>query len=74
MNDQTMSDRLAVIAVSVLLILTAWSNATVMLIASLLWLILFALISKKNITPGGALAAAIGFLIAIGISLVTVFQ
>ena len=71
MNDQSILDKFAVMAVSLLLILTAWSNATVMLIVSILWLVLFALISKKNITRGGVLAATIGFVIAIGIALVT---
>ena len=74
MNDQTQSDKFAAIAVSVLLILTAWTNAKAMLIISFFWLILFVLISKKSITPGGALTAAIAFLIAIGISLVILFS
>jgi hypothetical protein len=73
MNHQSISDKLAVIAVSMLLILTAWTNAAVMLIVSILWLILFSLISKENITRGGALAATIGFVIAIGISLILLF-
>ena len=34
MNDQSIFDKAAVIAVSVLLILTAWNNATVMFIVA----------------------------------------
>jgi len=71
MNNQSLSDSLAALAASLLLILTAWSNTTVMLFVSILWLFLFALISRKNMTRGGALAATIGFVIAIGVALVT---
>jgi hypothetical protein len=73
MNDQSISDKFAAIVVASLLIITAWGNAMVMLIVSALGLVVFALISGKNISRGGALAATIGFVIAIAISLVMLF-
>lgn len=73
MNDQSISDKIAAIVVALLLILTAWGNATVMLIVSILGLVVMVLISRKNITRGGALAATVGFVLAIIIALVTLF-
>jgi hypothetical protein len=73
MDNQSRLDKLAAITVALLLILTAWGNAVVMFIVASLGLVVFVLISQKNITRGGALAAAVGFALAIGISLVTLF-
>jgi hypothetical protein len=72
MNDKSTSDKLAAIVVALLLILTAWGNATVMLIISILGLILL-LIFRQNITRGGTLAAAVGFVLSVGIALATLF-
>ena len=70
MNNLSTSDKLSAVVVAVLIILTAWGNATVMLIVSILGLVamLFALSGKKPL--GGYFAATVGFVLAIGISLV----
>ncbi|MCJ7667742.1 MAG: hypothetical protein MUP04_05595 [Anaerolineae bacterium] len=70
MNNQTLSDKFAAIAIAVLLILTAWGNALAMLIVSLLGLVVGFLFFRKSIARGGALAATVGFVLAIIIALV----
>ena len=73
MSDQSLSDKFAAIIVALLLLLMAWGNATVMLIVSILGLGLFMLIFRHNILRGSALAAAMGFVLSIGIALATLF-
>jgi hypothetical protein len=73
MDNQSISDKLSAIVVAVLLILAAWGNATVMLIVSILGLVAMLLFFRKNITRGGALTAAVGLALAIGIALVILF-
>jgi hypothetical protein len=70
MNNQTLSDKFAVIAIAVLLILTAWGNALAMLVVSVLGLVVGLLFFRKSIARGGALAATVGFVLAIIIALV----
>ena len=74
MDHQSISDKISAIVVAVLLILAAWGNATVMLIVSILGLVAMLLFFRKNITRGGALAAAVGLALAIGIALVILFR
>ena len=74
MNNQSLNDTLAAVAVGVLLILTAWGNAVVMLVVSVLGLALGLLLLGKNITRGGALAATVGFALAIVIALVMLLR
>jgi hypothetical protein len=69
MNDQSIFDKAAVIAVSVLLILTAWNNAIVMFIVAAIGLAAMLIIFRKKIFQKGALGASVGFVLAIGISL-----
>ncbi len=74
MNNQSLSDKLAALAVAVLLIFTAWGNAVAMLIVAVLGLAVGLLLFRKNITQGGALAATVGFVLAIVIALVTLLR
>jgi hypothetical protein len=74
MNNQSILDKAAVIAVSLLLILTAWDNAVVMFIAAALGLVVMLLIFRTNIFRRGSLGATAGFLLAICISLLLLFQ
>jgi hypothetical protein len=75
MNNQSTSDRLSVVAAALLLILTPWGNATVMLIVAILGLLVAMLfIFRENKTRGGALAATVGLAIAIGISLMKLLR
>jgi hypothetical protein len=67
MNDQSLSDRLAALAVVILLILTAWGNALAMLVVSLLGLLVGFLFFGKSIAKGGALVATVGF--AMGVAM-----
>jgi hypothetical protein len=69
MNKQSLSDRLAALSVVVLLMLTAWGSAVVMLVFSVFGLVGL-LILRKDIARGGAVAAAVGFVLAIVIALV----
>ena len=62
--------RLAALAVAVLLILAAWGNAVAMLVVGVLGLAVGFLLFRKGITQGGALAATVGFVLAIVIALV----
>jgi len=69
MNKQSTSDKLSAVIVAVLIILTAWGNATVMLIVAILGLLVGLLfIFRESKTRGGALAATVELAIAIGIS------
>ena len=69
MNDQSIFDKASVISVSVLLILTAWNNATVMFIVAAIGLAVMLIVLRKKISQKGALGASVGFGLAIGISL-----
>jgi hypothetical protein len=73
MNAQSILDKFAAIAVSLLLILTAWGNAQMMLIVATLGLVAMLFIFRKEINQGGALAATVGFVLAIGVTLVKLF-
>jgi hypothetical protein len=74
MNNQSLSDKLAALAVAVLLILTAWGNAVVMLAVGALGLAVSALFFRKSIARGGALAASVGFVLAIVIALIMLLR
>ena len=69
MNDQAIFDKASVIAVSVLLILTAWNNAIAMFFVGAVGLAAMLIIFRKKISQKGALGASVGFVLAIGISL-----
>jgi hypothetical protein len=70
MNNRSLSDKFAALAVAVLLIVTAWGNALAMLIVALLGLAVGLLFFRKSVARGGALAAIVGFVVAIIIALV----
>lgn len=70
MDNQSPSDKLAAVAVALLLILTAWGNAVVMLVVAALGLAVSLILFRKQITRGGALSATLGFVLAIAIALV----
>lgn len=74
MNNQSLNDKLATIVVAVLLILTAWGNAVVMLVVSLLGLAVGLLFFRKSITQGGSLAAIDSFALAIIIAFVMLLR
>jgi len=60
MVNPSTSDKLSAIAVTLLLILTPWGNATVMLIVAIHGLLVELLfIFRENKTRGGALAATV---------------
>jgi hypothetical protein len=69
MNNQSLSDRLAALSVVVLLMLTARGSAMVMLVFAVFGLVGL-LIFRKDIARRGAVAAAVGFVLAIVIALV----
>jgi hypothetical protein len=68
MNNQSPSEELAALAVAVLLVLTAWGNAVVMLVVAALGLAVSALFYRKSLARGGVLAATVGFVLAIVIA------
>jgi len=70
MDNQSLSDKLAAVAVAVLLILTAWGNAVVMLVVAALGLAVMVFFLRKNVARGGTLAATVGFVLAIGLALI----
>ena len=74
MDNQNISAKFAAVAMALLLILIAWGNAMVMLIVAIIGLVVFVLISRENITRGGALAAIVGFVLAIVIRLVMMLR
>jgi hypothetical protein len=74
MKNQSLSDKLGALAVAVLLILTAWGNAVAMLVVAVLGLVVGLLLFRKSMTQGGALAAAVGFVLAIVIALVMLLR
>ena len=73
MNNLSTSDKLSVIVVAVLIILTAWGNATVMLIVSILGLVAMHIVLYAKKPRSGYFAATVGFTLAIGFSLVVLF-
>lgn len=70
MDNQPLSDKLAALAVALLLILTAWGNAVVMLVVAILGFVASVIFFRKQITRGGALSATLGFVLAIAIGLI----
>jgi hypothetical protein len=68
MDKQPLNDKWAALVVAVLLILTAWGNAVAMLVFAALGLVVGLLLFRKSITRGGALAAIVGFVVAIAIA------
>ena len=70
MESKSLSDKLAAVAVAVLLILTAWGNAAIMLIAAAIGLVVSAILFRIQLTRGGALSATLGCVVAIAIALV----
>lgn len=73
-DDLTLTDKMAATGVALLLILTAWGNATIMLIVSALGLVVSAILCRKRITQGGALSAALGCVVAIAVALVMLLR
>jgi hypothetical protein len=70
MKNQSSSDKLAALAVAVLLMLAAWGNAVVMLVVAALGLAVSVLFYRKSIARGGVLAATVAFVLAIVIAVV----
>jgi len=74
MNDRQLSDRVAALLVAVLILLTAFGSGWVLLIASVLALAVGVLFFRKSLRQGGALAATVGFLVALVIAVVILAQ
>ncbi len=74
MNDRALLAKLAALAVTVLLILTAWGNAEAMLLASVIGLGAGLIVFRRSMAQGGALAALVGFVLAIGIVLIMLLR
>jgi hypothetical protein len=74
MDNQTRSDRLAAVAVALLLILTAWGNAVVMLAVAGLGLVAGMIFFGRGFIKGGALSAFLAFVLAVAIALVTLLS
>ena len=74
MDSKSLSDRLAAVAVALLLILTAWGNAAIMLIAAAIGLVVSAILFRIQLTRGGALSATLGCVVAIAIALVMLLR
>ena len=74
MNDRQLSDRVAALLVAVLSLLIAFGSGWLLLIASVLALAVGVLLFRKSLRKGGALAATVGFLMALVISVVILVQ
>lgn len=70
MDNQSQSDKIAAVAVALLLILTAWGNAVIMLIVAVLGLVASVIYFRRRTTRGGALSAILGFVVAVAIALI----
>ena len=62
-------DALAAIAIAILLILTAWGNAVVMMIGSLVGLVLMMIFFKGKLHHGAGLAAIVAIVVAVTIAI-----
>jgi len=74
MDNQSLSDKLAAIAVALLLILTAWGNAVIMLIVAALGLAVSVILFCKQITRGGVLSATSGLVLGIAVALIMLLR
>jgi len=74
MNNHSLSDKLAVLAVVVLLLLTAWGNAVAMLVVVSLGLAVTTVLMQTSVARGGALAATVGFGLAIGLASIVLLR
>lgn len=70
MDTRSLSDRLAALAVALLLILTAWGNAAIMLIVAVLGIVVSAILFRTRITQGASLSAALGCTVAVAVAVV----
>ena len=70
MDTRSLSDRLAALAVALLLILTAWGNAAIMLIVAVLGIVVSAILFRTRITQGAGLSAALGCTVAVAVAVV----
>ena len=70
MTTQAKEDIFAAVVVALLLILTAWGNAWVMLVASLVGLLFSIALFRKEVVKRGLLAAAVACVLAFIIALV----
>lgn len=74
MNNQSLSDTLSALAVVTLLLLTAWGNAEAMFVVAALGLAALVFLTRRRVSRGRLLTAAVGSVIAIGISLILLLQ
>ena len=74
MDSKSLSDKLAAVAVALLLILTAWGNAAIMLIVAAIGLVVSVILFRIQLTRGGALSATLGCVVAIAIALVMLLR
>ena len=70
MTTQDKADYFGAVVVALLLILTAWGNAWVMLVASLVGLLLSIALFRKEVVQRGLLAASVACVLAFIIALV----
>jgi hypothetical protein len=73
-KEQRLSDWAAAAAVALVLLLTAWGNAYAMLLAGIVGLIVGLVFFRNTVARGGALAALVGCLLAIGLAIVALFR
>jgi len=68
-DDRSLSDEFAAVIVAVLLILTAWGNAIVLLVVSLVGLVAWLIVFPKDFLRKGALPVTVGAAVAAVIAL-----
>jgi CHASE2 domain-containing sensor protein len=74
MNNQSLYDTLTALAVVALLLLTAWGNAMAMFLVAAVGLAALVFLTRKRTSRGRLLAAAVGSVVAIGISWILLLQ
>ena len=74
LDDRSLSGKTAAVAVALLLILTAWGNAEVMLVVAVLGLVVSGVFFRKQTTQGSALSAALGCVLAIAVALIMLLR
>lgn len=73
MDKQRLSDWAAAAVVALVLLLTAWGNAYAMLLVGIVGLVVGLVFFRNTLARGGALAALVGCLLAIGLAVVMLF-
>ena len=73
-EKRSLSGKPGAVAVALLLVLTAWGNAEIMIVVAVLGLVVSGIVFRQRIAPDSVLSAAVGCVLAIAVGLIMLLQ